>query len=252
MVYSENNATEQRSYPSNETEQGSDPYHGLSITEIKRQNYPLWAHQLSGLYLLVVTVLGVLMNTAVLYTFKKNKPLRSPTNIFIIGMTVSNLGHATLGNTLSWVSALNGSWIAGDAGCTLAAFMVFAFGLTSLYQLAAVSIDRYIVICKPLLASKITARVAILAVATCYMGGFTWALLPFTGWATYGLEAPGVSCGIEHDDHRPATISFMICVFIFVYSLPLCTMIYCYNGVYSTVCTNIFQSNWLYWGLTPL
>ena len=212
-----------------------DPYEGLSVLDIKRLEYPLWAHRVVGVFLFFVGLFGFIENTLVLVTFAKNKQLRSATNTFIIGLAISDFLMAVLCNPLAWTSAMNGEWFAGDFWCLWEGFLVFVLGLTALYLLTAVSVDRYIVIAKPLLAPMITKRVAVLAVVSCFVGGTFWSIFPFFGWSSYGLEAPGVFCGLHYEDKSFSTTSYVVTIFFFCFAIPLMVMIYSYFNVYMTV-----------------
>lgn len=219
----------------NASELSDDPYEGLSVLEIKRLNFPKWGHQMFGLFLLFVGIFGFVENIMVLYTFYKSKQIRSPTNMFIIGLALGDLAMATLGNPLATTSGLNGSWFAGEFFCYWEGFVVYTFGLTEMYLLTAISIDRYIVIAKPLKSAMITKRVAALAVAACFGFGFFWSIFPFFGWSSYGLEAAGIYCGLLWEDKSLSTTTYVVTISIFCFFLPFGAMIYCYFQIYMTV-----------------
>lgn len=212
-----------------------DPYAGLSVLEIKRLNYPKWAHQLAGTFLFFVGALGFFENGMVLFTFYKSKHLRTATNIFIIGLSLGDMCMVVFGNPLAWTSAMNGAWFAGEFMCYWEGFVVYTFGLSSLYVLTAVSLDRYIVIAKPLKAAFITKRVAVLAVMSCYGGGLLWSIFPFFGWGKYGLEAPGVFCGLLWEDPSFANTTYVMAIAFFCFLFPGFLMFFSYHGVFMTV-----------------
>ncbi|WAQ96346.1 OPSX-like protein, partial [Mya arenaria] len=219
----------------NETDQSGDPYEGLTPLEIKRLEYPRWGHQMVGAFLMCVGILGFIENILVMFTFFKNKKLLSPTNIFILGVAFGDFGMACLGNPLAFTSALHGGWFAGEYFCYWEGFVVYFLGLSQMYLLMAVSVDRYIVIAKPLLSPKITKKVAFLSVAVCFGISFFWALMPFLGWSSYGLEAPGVFCGLHWEDKSLSNTSYVIAIFIFCFVVPMGVMIYSYYHVFMTV-----------------
>lgn len=204
----------------------------LSDVEIRQLAHPKWAHQLVGLFLLCVGILGFIENTLVLLTFYKSKQLRSPTNIFIIGLAIGDFSMVIFGNPLAYSSALNGGWFAGDFMCTWEGFTVYFIGCSQVYLMTAIAIDRYIVIAQPLKASLITKRVAALSVVACFGGGLFWALLPLLGWSSYGLESSGTFCGLHYQDGSRSYITLM---FIFVFLVPIVAVVYSYYKVYMTV-----------------
>ncbi|KAH3734961.1 hypothetical protein DPMN_041422 [Dreissena polymorpha] len=151
---------------------------GLSALDIRRLNYPKWAHQIAGGILVLIGFFGFVENVLVILTCTNNKRLLSPTNIFILGVAIGDLCMVCLGNPLEFTSAINGAWFAGDAACVLVGFVVYLFGLSQLYLLSAVSVDRYIVMTKPLLTPKITTKVACASVAGCFGLALFWAVCP--------------------------------------------------------------------------
>ncbi|KAH3787289.1 hypothetical protein DPMN_165410 [Dreissena polymorpha] len=208
---------------------------GRSVLDIRRLNYPKWAHQIIGGICVFIAFFGFVENVLVILTFTKNKRLRSPTNIFILGVAIGDLCMVCLGNPLASISAINGAWFAGDAACIFAGFVVYLFGLSQLYLLLAVSVDRYIVITKPRLTPKITTKVACASVAGCFGLALVWAVCPLIGWSSYGLEASGVFCGLNWNDLSVSNTSYVITIKIFCFFVPLGIMIFCYYHVFMTV-----------------
>ena len=224
----------------NSSESGHGVEEQLSDMEIQMQNYPKWGHQIVGLYLMFIGILGVTENSLVLLTFYKAKQLRSPTNIFILGLAISDFSMAVFGNPLAFTSALNGGWFAGDFFCTWEGFTVYTLGSAQLYLMMAIAVDRYIVIAKPLQASKITKRVAALSVLGCFGGGLFWGITPLLGWSSYGLEAAGVFCGLHYEDISKTYVIFM---FLFDFVIPLIAVIFSYFKVFMTVSYPKYPSN---------
>lgn len=204
----------------------------LSVLELKRLNFPRWGHTLFGILLLLVELFGLIENSLVLLTFFKSKQLRSATNIFVIGLCTADLLMIGLGCPFSIIAAFYGKWVFSEGICTLAGFLVYFFGLTQLYLLTAISVDRYIVITKPLQSAMITKRVAVLSCVGCFVGGLFWSIFPLVGWSNYGLEAPGVFCGLDIENMQ---FSFSLAIFCSCFLFPFTTMSFCYYNIYATV-----------------
>ena len=210
--------------------------HTFIRTELNNGSYPKWAHTLSGVVLLFTGVLGILFNSTGLYVFARNKQLQSATNLFIVALLMCDLSMAVFGAPLAISAALYGSWFAGPVWCTWEGFIVYFFGLSALYLLTAISVDRYIVIVKPLKSKIVTKRVAVAAIGACYGGAALWAILPLVGWSSYGLEAIGVYCGLNYRDRSLGNTSYIVAMFVFCFAIPIIIMAYCYFYVYMTVC----------------
>nr|ADZ24786.1 ciliary opsin [Terebratalia transversa] len=194
------------------------------------------------LVLFVTAILGFFMNGSVLIIFYRKKELRSPTNMFIISMAFNDLMMSILGNPFAAVSNLHHRWIFGDAACVWYGFIMFFLGLNGIYHLTAIAFDRYIVIAKPLLSSKITTRVAALAISVCWFGAFLWSVFPVFGWSSYVEEGEHSSCSINWISQSIVDSSYIISIFIFCFFLPILLVIFSYFHVYMTVRT-IAKSN---------
>ncbi|WAR13903.1 OPSX-like protein [Mya arenaria] len=225
----------------NETVIPDNPYKGLTLLEVKRIQYPIWGHQIVGGFLLLVLIGGFMENLLIMFIFWKNKELLSPTNIFILAVAIGDFGMACLGVPLPIIGALNGKWFMGEFLCKWQAFVVYFVGLSQMYLLMAVSVDRYVVITKPHLALRITKKVAIACMASCFGLAFFLALMPIIGWSSYGLEASGVFCGLRWEDHSARNTSYIAMIIFFCYFGPIGVMIFSYYHLFMAVCQDAQQ-----------
>ena len=149
--------------------------------------FPAYGHALLGCMLAFVFVFGSISNGLGILTFMKNKHLRSPTNTFILSLLISDFGMCFIGTPLTMMASFATKWIWGDVGCSMEGFLVFLFGMTNMYSLVAISVDRFVVIALPLHSSKITDRVAFMCCLGCWSIGLFWSTAPFFGWSYYHL-----------------------------------------------------------------
>ncbi|XP_060079687.1 visual pigment-like receptor peropsin [Ylistrum balloti] len=196
--------------------------------------------------LFLTWMVGSFFNGSALLVFLKNKNLRTPTNMFVISLAMNDLGMSSV-CLFAATASYAGKWTHGELMCTLEGFLVYVLGLTNLYLLCAISFDRYIVIAKPLKAKIISHSVALIAIVCCWIGGLFWSVLPFFGWNYYTLEGSNVSCGVSFAPNDPAIQSYLMCIFIFCFIIPLAVIIFCYNGVYMTI-RNVARSG--VWDMT--
>lgn len=192
-----------------------------------------------GATLTLTWVLGTLGNATCLAVFTLHKRLRSPTNMFVMSLNTSDLLMSSVACFFCLSSAWRGGWLYGHAGCTFEGFLVYLLGMTSMYSLAAISLDRYIVIAKPLLGPRITPRVAGGSIALCWLGGFLWAALPLVGWNEYRLEGGGISCSVVWESTSTLYTSYIWAIFFFCFLLPVGVMFFSYYHIFMTV------SNWV-------
>lgn len=211
---------------------------------------PDFGFQIAGTILVGTFFFGLMESMCVFLIFLKNPKLRSPTNMFIIGMTVCDAGILTFGNIWGGISCFYFEWPFGDIACKAYGFVMFFLGLTQLYLLCAVSVDRYIVIVKPLMTPKITHKVAYISIGICYLGGLLWSGLPFIGMNRYTYEGP-TFCSIDWFQRSVIDDVYVILIFAFCYVIPVILMAFCYINIYMqvsarSICTFKYVKMWVF------
>nr|QEQ50488.1 xenopsin [Maritigrella crozieri] len=188
-----------------------------------------------GIILLLIWICGLSVNGLILLTFAKNRKMRSPTNMFIITLCVNDLTLAFFGHPMDFVSAFSGRWRFGNAGCIFYGFAMFFTGLNCISLLTAISFDRYIIIAKPLYASKITKRVAGIALIACTCYSLIWTVPPLFGWNRYVMEGSRMACSVDFESKAMLDRSYQIAIFLACYFIPIAIILFSYYHVYMTV-----------------
>ncbi|KAI4904727.1 hypothetical protein NFI96_027642, partial [Prochilodus magdalenae] len=113
--------------------------------------------------------------------------------------------------------------------CKMYAFCGALFGITSMINLLAISIDRYIVITKPLQAIRWTSkRRTLLSILLVWLYSLAWSLAPLLGWSSYIPEGLMTSCTWDYVTSTPANKSYTLMLCCFVFFIPLGIISYCY------------------------
>ncbi|KAJ8282692.1 hypothetical protein COCON_G00052110 [Conger conger] len=175
-----------------------------------------------------IMIFGFLNNFIVLILFCKFKTLRTPVNMLLLNISVSDMLVCLFGTTLSFASSVRGRWLVGQGGCMWYGFINSCFGIVSLISLAMLSYDRY---------STLTVynkqapdyRKPLLAVGGSWLYSLLWTVPPLLGWSSYGLEGAGTSCSVTWTSQTAQSHSYIICLFIFCLALPVLIMVYCYG-----------------------
>ncbi|KAL8607605.1 hypothetical protein ACOMHN_003524 [Nucella lapillus] len=184
----------------------------------------------------VFCVLGTFFNGGALAVYWTHRPLRTPTNSFVIALCVCDLFMCLIGMPIPAGYAWARTSIRSRAVCLLDGFTVYFFSQSSLFLLAAISVDRYIVIVRPLIAPVITHRLAGMAIAVCFLLGLFWAAVPMLGWNRYVLEGIGVACSVSWQPGPDAGhTSYILAIFVCCFLLPLLAITFCYVGIYRAV-----------------
>lgn len=105
-------------------------------------------------------------------------------------------------------------------GCVVSSTMMFFIGCSSAYRMAAVSLERFYIIYRPLSIRKLSFKVTYGIIILCFLNGLFWAVMPLVGWSYYTLEDGLVSCCVEFKGKTWNARSFIIAIFIFVYLIP--------------------------------
>ncbi|XP_030623912.1 opsin 4xa [Chanos chanos] len=195
----------------------------------RKVNVPDHAHYIVAFFVVVIGAVGVIGNVLVIYAFFSNKKLRTPPNYFIMNLAVSDFLMAITQSPIFFVNCLYKEWVFGEMGCKIYAFCGALFGITSMINLLAISIDRYIVITKPLQAIQWSSkRRTLLIILLVWLYSLAWSLAPLLGWSSYIPEGLMTSCTWDYVTSTPANKSYTLMLCCFVFFIPLGIISYCY------------------------
>ncbi|XP_038672178.1 pinopsin-like [Scyliorhinus canicula] len=204
---------------------GTAPHFTLSPT----------GHLVTAVCLGVIGLLGFANNFLVLLLFCRYKALRSPINLLLANISLSDLLVCTLGTPFSFAASTQGHWLIGDAGCVWYGFANAVFGTVSLISLAILSYDRYITITGTTEADRTNYRKAFAGISFSWIYSLIWTLPPLFGWSRYGPEGPGTTCSVNWYSKDTANVSYIMCLFTFCLVIPFLVIVYCYGKMLLTV-----------------
>ncbi|KAG8445368.1 hypothetical protein GDO86_010233 [Hymenochirus boettgeri] len=119
-------------------------------------------------------LVGGLGNILSLSLFIQDRQPRSPSDIYLLHLAISDLFLLLSLPTRLFYHLSNNSWPFGSLPCRLSGFVFYLNMYASLYFLAGISIDRYLAIVHPLNSLKV--RRPLHAHVTC---GFLWVIVAF-------------------------------------------------------------------------
>ncbi|XP_026128115.1 vertebrate ancient opsin [Carassius auratus] len=181
-----------------------------------------------SVFLGFIMTFGFFNNFVVLVLFCKFKTLRTPVNMLLLNISVSDMLVCMFGTTLSFASSVRGRWLLGRHGCMWYGFINSCFGIVSLISLVVLSYDRY----RTLTVYHNRGpdyRKPLLAVLGSWLYSLIWTVPPLLGWSSYGLEGAGTSCSVSWTERSTQSNAYIICLFIFCLGLPVLVMVYCYG-----------------------
>ncbi|CAB1315934.1 unnamed protein product [Coregonus sp. 'balchen'] len=188
-------------------------------------------HTVVAVFLGVIFLLGFLSNLFVLLVFARFQVLRTPINLILLNISVSDMLVCIFGTPFSFAASLYGRWLIGAHGCKWYGFANSLFGIVSLVSLAILSYERYSTILCYTKADPSDYKKAWLAIAGAWLYSLVWTVPPFFGWGSYGPEGPGTMCSVQWHQRSSRNISYVTCLFIFCLLLPLLLMIFCYGKI---------------------
>nr|AJD38857.1 short-wavelength sensitive opsin 2A [Brosme brosme] len=188
-------------------------------------------------FMLFVFVVGTAINVLTIACTVQYKKLRSHLNYILVNLAVANLLVSVVGSFTAFCSFTNRYFIFGPLACKIEGFMVTLAGMVSLWSLAVVAFERWLVICKPLGSFIFKPDHALACCA------FTWifALIasgpPLVGWSRYIPEGLQCSCGPDWytTNNKYNNESYVIFLFGFCFAVPLATMLFCYSQLLYTL-----------------
>ncbi|XP_005749776.1 melanopsin-A-like [Pundamilia nyererei] len=197
---------------------------------------PDHAHYTIGVVILAVGITGLLGNFLVIYAFCRSRSLRTPSNIFIINLAVTDFLMCLTQTPIFFINSMHKHWIFGKKGCELYAFCGALFGICSMITLMVIAVDRYVVITRPLASLGVMSRKkAFTTVAVAWLYSVGWSLPPFFGWSAYVPEGLMTSCSWDYMTFTPSVRSYTMLLFTFVFFIPLFVIIFCYCCIFRAI-----------------
>uniref|UniRef100_A0A8C5GNI0 Vertebrate ancient opsin-like n=1 Tax=Gouania willdenowi TaxID=441366 RepID=A0A8C5GNI0_GOUWI len=172
---------------------------------------------------------GLLNNLLVIVLFCRYKMLRSPINLLLMNISISDLLVCVLGTPFSFAASTQGRWLIGEGGCVWYGFANSLFGIVSLISLAVLSYERYSTMMGPTEADSSNYRKISLGIILSWVYSLIWTVPPLFGWSHYGPEGPGTTCSVEWTAKTMNNISYIICLFIFCLIVPFLVIVFCYG-----------------------
>ncbi|XP_070532941.1 muscarinic acetylcholine receptor M4-like [Ptychodera flava] len=181
-------------------------------------------------------ILTIVSNLTILVAFCKTKKLRKPTNYFYISLAVSDclLGICTLPLAVyDWYQ--DGYWQLGKAVCILWLAVDYFLITSSVYNIAAICLDRYLALFHALWYRRVrTNSFVIKLIATAWILGFVIEVPAITLWEFIAGNSTinyDEYCNVEYEDQFVfTTIIYLIsptfpCAFIIAIYLRISVMI---------------------------
>ena len=189
--------------------------------------------------LLLITAIGLAGNLYVCAVIHKNKNLRNPTFIFMVNLSVANIGALLLCTPFPLAVSWQNKFELGKFWCCASGFLNNLFFCVSIFTFSLITMHKYFSIIRPMVPrcfymNQNKSKVSIV-VLWLVCGGFSLlAMGPFNDWNYIAFNASTAHCGIAF----PKTIGDKIrlsALAILAFVGPLILMAYAYCKIYTKV-----------------
>ncbi|KAK3529113.1 hypothetical protein QTP70_016540 [Hemibagrus guttatus] len=213
----------------------------VSMVQTPRYPFPTvdvpdHAHYTIGCVILIIGITGMVGNLLVMYAFCKSQSLRTPPNMFIINLAITDFLMCVTQTPTFFITSIHRRWIFGEKGCELYAFCGALFGMCSMITLMIIAVDRYFVITRPLASiGKMSHKRALIILILAWLYTLVWSLPPFFGWSAYVPEGLMTSCTWDYMTFTPSVRAYTMLLFICVFFIPLFVIMYCYFCIFRAI-----------------
>ncbi|KAM6956807.1 opsin-3 [Aplochiton taeniatus] len=179
-----------------------------------------------------IGVFGFCNNVVVIILYCRFKRLRTPTNLLLVNISISDLLVSIIGINFTFVSCIKGGWIWNWATCIWDGFSNSLFGIVSIMTLSALAYERYI---RVVHAQVVDFRWAWRVIVHIWLYSLAWTGAPLLGWNRYTLEIHRLGCSLDWTSKDPNDASFILLFLLACFFVPVGIMIYCYGNILYTV-----------------
>ncbi|KAM3878382.1 opsin-1, short-wave-sensitive 2 [Diretmus argenteus] len=188
-------------------------------------------------FMFFLTVVGTGINVLTIACTVHYKKLRSHLNFILVNMAVANLLVSSVGTFTAFASFAARYFIFGTLGCKIEGFLAALGGMVSLWSLAVIAFERWLVICKPLGNFAFKSQHALACCALTWVCALIASVPPLVGWSRYIPEGLQCSCGPDWytTDNKFNNESFVMFLFCFCFAVPFSTIVFCYSQLLITM-----------------
>jgi len=185
--------------------------------------------------MVVMGFLSVAGNFVVIWVFMNTKSLRSPANMFVVNLALSDFLMMFFMFPPMVISCYWHTWTLGAFFCEVYAFLGSLFGCVSIYSMVWITLDRYNVIVTGISGKPLSSKEAMSKIIFTWAFALGWCLPPFFGWNRYVPEGNMTACGTDYLDESLMSQSYLYVYAFFVYFIPLFIIVYSYTFILKAV-----------------
>jgi len=192
-------------------------------------------YDLLGFVIGVVGLLAWLGNFTAIYIFMTTKALRSPANMLVVNLAISDFIMISCMSPPMVVNCYYRTWAFSRFSCQLYAFFGSICGLASISTMVFITEDRYKVIVKGISGKPLTSGGAFLRILFIWVFAALWTLPPFFGWNRYVPEGNLTACGTDYLSQDFLSHSYLYGLCFIGWLVPLIWIVFAYYNIVGKV-----------------
>ena len=182
------------------------------------------------IYIITVMIAGLTGNITTIIAVSHYKKLRTPGNIFILSMSISDCLYFITVLPLKFATVQHKEWIWGNFACTLIASLAHMFIGISILHLAVIAMNRFVHVKHP--AKYVTTyktKIVILNIFLAYLIPVVFLMLPMIGvWGRFSFESKTLQCSFT----RNVDNAYRYTIVSIAMFLPSIFIILCYSNIF--------------------
>ncbi|XP_068707813.1 melatonin receptor type 1C-like [Montipora foliosa] len=173
-------------------------------------------------FLIIIAFVGNGITCAAVCKYRR---LRTLPNMFVTNLAVSDILMSIIVMPISLKVFISSEWPFGPVVCDLQGFFIFSFAIVSQGNMAAIAVNRYFAVCRPI-ANKIifTRRNIMMIIALLWILPSIASVPPLVGWGYYVFH-PGKAICIYPFDVNMTYTALVALLFI---GLPMGLIVFSY------------------------
>jgi len=189
-----------------------------------------------GVYFLFLGIIAVFGNYCVLRIFGSTPALRTPSNMLVLNLALSDLLLVvTMFPEMIYNFFNGGPWRQGETICYAHAFCGALMGGTQIMTLTMISWDRYNVIVKGMSGTPLSFQKAIILILIAWLFSLGWAIAPLFGIGAFTLDSMLGSCSYDGLTTTPTNKYYQLFYAISIYFIPVTIIASCYFFIVQAV-----------------
>ncbi|CAG9769354.1 unnamed protein product [Ceutorhynchus assimilis] len=187
-----------------------------------------------GVLYIVIMTFGCMGNGLVVFLFCRSKSLRTPANMLIVNLAVSDFLMLLKMPVFIYNCFYHGP-VLGDIACRIYGFFGGLCGTASIGTLAAISFDRYFVVKYPL--KRFSRHRIYFCLIFSWIYALCFSLIPLLdiGFGKYQYEGYLASCSFDYLSEKKAIRMFILIFFFAAFIVPLSIISFSYYKIVRVV-----------------